>query len=850
VPVLSPTIADRNLLFGILALQMDFIQRDALIAAMHAWVLDKAQSLGEILVHQGSLPESRRQLLDALVEEHVEQHPQDEPQNVASLAPAATLPPELQLLNDRGLAATLERLRVGPDDPFLTLPAPQDSLAGTRFRVVRPHAKGGLGQVSIAIDEELHREVALKEIRPLYADDQQSRARFLMEAEITGNLEHPGIVPIYGLGRYADGRPYYAMRLIRGETLEEAITRFHRTQDDPQPHFQDRAIAFRKLLKCFVDACNAVAYAHSRRVLHRDLKPANIMLCRYGETLVVDWGLAKLLETAEPGQSQFTSATAISDEGVRPRRRERSQGEELPLRPPAASGSTPTQFGVAVGTPQFMSPEQAAGQLDQLSPASDVYSLGATLYCLLTGRAPVVGQDLGETLRRVQRGDIPPPRQANKQVPVALEAVCLKAMSLQPAQRYPRADELADDIERWLADEPVTARTESWRERLLRWSRKHRTGTEVAIVALVAVAAVAVISAAAVARAWSHESEARAETAQLLVQEQLERENALRQTERAEQLRQEAEAAHREADAAHRALVETQTELARQITHLGLEEQLRRSVQSKPLLWEIAADRIEPLYSKSRRSSDGDQAMETFSAYRLARQQRGIAIASLQLLPLGELSESDQALLGAIGDYLARFYDLPTTTLKPLGRQDLQAAGFGPRATGAWSASEVLNRLVVPRQSGAAAMLAISASPLTDEQSRPLFSLGAGDRPVGIVSLAPVRAEHGEAAADAALSLRRALKLAAAATAEFAGMHDFAAYDCGMNRARTVAELDARPLAFCPECEQKAWLLGDAEPLERYRLLIEFARGHGLGVEADFWERAALAIRGEQKDRP
>jgi tRNA A-37 threonylcarbamoyl transferase component Bud32 len=163
-----------------------------------------------------------------------------------------------------------------------------------RFRVLRPHAQGGLGAVSLAFDTELSRQVALKEILPHHADQAESRARFIAEAEITGRLEHPGIVPVYGMGAYADGRPYYAMRFIHGESLKEAIDAYHREKKE-SPKRTENALALRRLLRHFLDACNAIHYAHSRGVLHRDIKPANIMLGKFGETLVVDWGLAKAM---------------------------------------------------------------------------------------------------------------------------------------------------------------------------------------------------------------------------------------------------------------------------------------------------------------------------------------------------------------------------------------------------------------------------------------------------------------------------------------------------------------------------------------------------------------------------
>ena len=166
--------------------------------------------------------------------------------------------------------------------------------AGLRFRVLRPHAKGGLGEVLLAEDNELHREVALKQIQSRYADDADSRARFVLEAEVTGGLEHPGIVPVYGLGTYADGRPFYAMRFIHGDSLKDAINEFYDPAAARDPG--ERTLAWRQLLGHFIAVCNAIEYAHSRGILHRDLKPANIMLGKFGETLVVDWGLAKAWE--------------------------------------------------------------------------------------------------------------------------------------------------------------------------------------------------------------------------------------------------------------------------------------------------------------------------------------------------------------------------------------------------------------------------------------------------------------------------------------------------------------------------------------------------------------------------
>jgi WD40 repeat protein len=455
-PPLPPS-PDRNLLYGMLALQMNFVGRDELFAAMQAWMFDRTKDLGQILQEQGQLSPERRQVLDQLVAEYIRAH-DDVAQNLANRTVPETVDyhPEALFGNPPDAQATVEELgnRRGRLPPFTIL--------ADRYEILRLHAKGGIGEVFIALDKELNREVALKKIRPQYDEDTDCLGRFVQEAEITGGLEHPGIVPVYGLGQSSDGRPCYAMRFIQGETLADAVRKFHTG---------DSTVTLRSLLTRFVTVCNAIAYAHNRGVLHRDLKPANIMLGKYGETLVLDWGLAKPV-----GHEASSLPVPPSSEPT--------------LLPHSADSSIQTQMGSTLGTPTYMSPEQASGRLGELSPATDIYSLGATLYTILTGQAPIDSADKTEILKRVREGDWPRPRLVNPNVPMPLDAVCCKAMAKKASDRYASALALAADVERWLADEPVSAWPEPWQVRTRRWIGHHRE-LVAALAAVVLVASLA-----------------------------------------------------------------------------------------------------------------------------------------------------------------------------------------------------------------------------------------------------------------------------------------------------------------------------------------------------------------------
>ncbi len=459
---------NRNLLFGLLALQNGMVDQSDLVAAFRGWVRDKNQSLAAYLIERGQLEEDCKSALDALVELYEKDLGQNVERGVAAtLGRHDSLRAELERSLDpdaQSLVSFLASMAFPAEGRLRgsTLDASDDTMpympeaaapSHGRFRILRFHAEGALGAIYVARDDELNRDVALKRMKDEPACDPNCRMRFVREAEITGRLEHPGIVPVYGLCQFPDGRPEYAMRFIEGESLRVAIARHHEQKGGSAGGAEAPALALPKLVRRFLDVCNAISYAHNRGVVHRDIKPANIMLGAYGETLVVDWGLAKSIGRPEESADDLAAT----------------------LRPSSQSGEGTPTIG-AVGTPSYMSPEQASGANERVSFASDIYGLGATLYCLLTGKAPFQGESDGvrDVLLRVRSGGFQKPRELNPAVPRALEAVCLKAMALEPDRRYKTAKALAEDIERWLADAPVSVYREPLLVHLGRLIRRHK----------------------------------------------------------------------------------------------------------------------------------------------------------------------------------------------------------------------------------------------------------------------------------------------------------------------------------------------------------------------------------------
>jgi eukaryotic-like serine/threonine-protein kinase len=313
---------------------------------------------------------------------------------------------------------TVDRLRQKVNQP---------DLSGTRYQLLERVARGGMGVVYAALDEVLGRRVALKVLDVLVAEGDLAH-RLSREARVLARLEHPGIVPVHDVGTLSDGRVFYAMKFVEGQRLDKHI--------EAVTSLPDR-------LRLFLRICDAVAFAHARGVLHRDLKPANVMVGAFGEVLVMDWGLAKILReqpggaTEEDPEATILQAPAASDDPA-----------------VAANETQVTGQGTVLGTPGYMSPEQARGDVAHVDERSDIFSLGAVLLFLFTPPAPA-----NSSLR--WRRD------------KALEAICAKATESDPAKRYARVADLSADVSRYLDGLPVSACRETIFDKVARFYRRY-----------------------------------------------------------------------------------------------------------------------------------------------------------------------------------------------------------------------------------------------------------------------------------------------------------------------------------------------------------------------------------------
>ncbi len=343
----------------------------------------------------------------------------------------------------------------------------------------REVARGGMGRIIAAHDRILGRPVALKEL--LHPDPGQA-ARFRREALITARLQHPAIVPVYQAGRWPSGEPFYAMKLVAGQPLDQVIA-------------QAKTLPARlALLPTIAAAVDAIAFAHSRRVVHRDLKPANVLVGDFGEIVVIDWGLAKDLDA--PGEDEMAvddgDALASTIRRARPRREPAADATADDAGPRAAAPATTTDrgtltvAGAIMGTPAYMPPEQARG--DVVDERADVFSLGAMLYHLLAGAPPYAATTATDVIAAAIAGKVVPLARRVTDAPADLVAIVTRAMAHEPADRYPSAQDLAEELRRFQTGKLVAAHRYTVRERVARFVRRHRAAVAIAAIALVGFA--------------------------------------------------------------------------------------------------------------------------------------------------------------------------------------------------------------------------------------------------------------------------------------------------------------------------------------------------------------------------
>ena len=356
--------------------------------------------------------------------------------------------------------------------------------ANQKYQVKAEIGRGGMGLILRVEDLAMRRHVAMKVL--LAGSDPGSQQRFVEEGRITGRLEHPNIVPVHDIGVDAEGRQYFTMKLVKGRSLAQVLDGMRKAPQDPK-----RAVSLAQLLTIYSSVCNAISYAHSRGVIHRDLKPANIMIDNFGEVLVMDWGLAKDRNAGRPS----------------------SGADNLP------NGGR-TMEGSAIGTPAYMPPEQARGELAAIDERSDVYMLGAILYELLTLKTPVEGENIISMLGNVLEGKIVPPgrRTPERRIPGELSAIAMKALALAQKDRYQNVAELSADVERYLEGRAVSARDDTPWEYVLKLIKRNRTASLMSLAAMLALIA-------AVAAGYWLNAEARARAEQALARLEEERQS-------------------------------------------------------------------------------------------------------------------------------------------------------------------------------------------------------------------------------------------------------------------------------------------------------------------------------------
>ncbi|MCY3019351.1 MAG: protein kinase [Planctomycetota bacterium] len=391
-------------------------------------------------------------------------------------------------------------------------------------------ARGGMGVILKAADRDIRRPVAMKVM--LDAKSPKDKARFVEEAQVTGQLEHPNIVPIHELGIDAEGRLFFTMKLVKGKSLGDVLKALKK--NDPKAE-QDYPLG--RLLNAFINICNAMAFAHAKGVVHRDLKPANIMLGDYGEVLVMDWGLAKVVAhfaklRNEPGDKavkpEHNLAKCATDQPPIASSQQSVAGSgtdsrDEQLRRVVSSvrdeaGGQLTMDGTIIGTPHYMPPEQADGKIEEIDARSDIYSLGAMLYEILTLTTPCDGKGIFALIKNVSEGNITPPdqRAPKRNIPKELSAITMKALARRKEDRYQRVEDLRRDIELFIEGRAVSAKEDTFAESVVKLVKRNKTASVVG--GLAAAVLLVVLSGSA----WiNYQARQRAERGEMQAQENL-----------------------------------------------------------------------------------------------------------------------------------------------------------------------------------------------------------------------------------------------------------------------------------------------------------------------------------------
>ncbi|MBC8352094.1 MAG: protein kinase [Planctomycetes bacterium] len=512
---------DRNLLFGILALQLEYVDSTQFTEACGAWAVAKQKSLSEIFIERGWMTADESAEVEQLVERKIEKHSGDTHKSLVmeatgEMPPSPSASAQFEATIDSSVksrdAGDIEDTHASTPTGYEQLETIQyeESEERTRYSLTKMHGEGGIGRVWQAHDQRLNRQVALKEIRPDREVSASAAKRFAKEAQITSQLEHPNIVPVYKMvGGANTTRSFYTMRFVRGDTFRDAIDAYHRHQRDGKA----TELELRELLHSFIAICNALGYAHSRGVVHRDLKPSNVMVGSFGEVIVLDWGLAKMIDQPDDDDEHLLESGPISvtdDVGI-----------------------DETMQGAVLGTLPYMAPEQAAGRIDKINEKTDIYGLGAILFAVLTGNHPHRGTSTREVRSHILNEPTPRVRTDDAKIPPMLDAICAKAMAKKRTERYDKARDLAEDVRRWLADEPIDCYTEPLTTRIGRWLRRHRTWAQAISASLLIITAVSIASVMIVDNARRAESLAKQEAEDSLVAEQQAKVEATRRFEEA-----------------------------------------------------------------------------------------------------------------------------------------------------------------------------------------------------------------------------------------------------------------------------------------------------------------------------